>query len=197
MFKPQFFYRTLKLKFVPQKLWRWVFLLTVGVSAAGCHYQGGLHPMGKDYPAVQEARQMFITGNYPLAKEKFNALIENGTRPGTVRFGRYGLSCVALVTAETAETYLKILEPFLQEQIQAEESLPENGALLTRALMHGTRLVIEERQDASAEIAGLKTENRDRHKMILQLQQQIKTLEHQISSLETIDQELQEKRKNQ
>ncbi|MCP4718776.1 MAG: DUF3450 domain-containing protein [Desulfobacteraceae bacterium] len=171
------------------------FVLLAGIGF-GCQYQG-IHPAEKDISPLVQARQTFLQGDYPLAGEKFDVLVKQAVDPEIINSSLHGLACVDMITADDADTFLKALESLLHHQIQTEGVPLENYELLIRALGHGSRLMGNEYRQTLDRIDELKTTNRKQNREILKLQKQIKTLQHQISSLESIDQELQEKRKNQ
>ncbi len=170
--------------------------LLAGLGLTGCQHKV-IHPAEKSISPVDQARQAFLRGDYPLARKKFNILVKQAVDPKTINSSFYGLTCVDMIMADDTDTFFKALESLLQYHIPTGGSLSENYELLIRALGHSSRLIVNERKQTQDRIDRLKTKNIKQNTEILKLQKQIKTLQHQISSLESIDQELQEKRKNQ
>ncbi len=155
---------------------------------------------------VKQSRQAFLSGDYLLAREKFEALSERTEDPEDQNYGRFGLACVALATAGDASAFHRVLVSFLQhynrnstraDRAGVGVAPPEDSELLIRVLEHGSRLMTAEQAAALNLIAGLKAQTAKQNREIHKLQTLVKTLQHQISTLESIDQDLQEKRKNQ
>ncbi len=155
---------------------------------------------------VKQSRQAFLSGDYLLAREKFQALSELAEGSEDQSYGRFGLVCVTLATAGDASAFHRVLVSFLQHynrnSTQADSAgvgvaPPKDSELLIRALEHGSRLMMAEQQANLNLIDGLKAKTAKQNREIHKLQTLVKTLQHQISTLESIDQDLQEKRKTQ
>jgi hypothetical protein len=177
----------------------------LGFVLIGCQYQS-IPPVIEENMMVKQAHQAFLRGDYLLAGGKFRVLSEQTEDSEDQNYGRFGLSCVELATAGDASAFHTALVSFLQHytrnSTQADSARinvapPEDFELLIRALEHGSRLMTAEQQVTLNRIAGLKTKNEKQNKEIHKLQALVKILQHQISTLESIDQDLQEKRKNQ
>ncbi len=172
------------------------FLLLTGLVIGGCQFHSA-QPVGVVHGPADQARQSFLDGDYQLAREKFTTLAEQTSDLKFQKAGFYGLGCIDMVLAGDVDTFFKRLESLLHQFDKADRFYLNNAELLFRALAHGSRLMNKEQEQILVQMTGLKADKIKLNMEIQKLQQQIKTLQHQISSLESIDQDLQEKRKNQ
>lgn len=200
MIQSSLIYTISKFKIQVSALLFWIVLLAcLGLASGGCQQQS-VHPPEKKQTALHQARQDFLNGRYHLAKEKFNALIKQTDQPQTVDAALWCLSCVSMATANDVGQFYTTLDSLLHDEagmVTRVGTQPENFKLLIKALEHGSHLVKKEQKKNKVKLTALKVKKAGQSKEIHKLQQLVKTLQHQISTLESIDQDLQEKRKKQ
>lgn len=173
-----------------------IMVVCLGILSAGCNVRQ-IRPVNQDNGILHQARQAFMMGNHSAAEEQFNRLVKQAGDERDVNSGLYGISCLALATAGDTDAFLAALESILHQFPGSDPVHPANSQLLVRALEHGNRLMTKDRKQLISRINGLKTVNMQQNTENLELRKIVKNLEHQISILESIDQELQEKRKDQ
>lgn len=179
-------------------------LLVFGVSSCKVvqkidSLNGILEPPPPD-PEVSQLRvaeNAFFIGDYQLSSELFTTVRDNSAKDIYKNQALYGLACIQIITAENFE---EIQKGFADLQQWQEPSAGfygyvENMKMISEALNKKTDLF-----ECEPEIRYI-TKN-DKGKLlkkhqdeIKELKNTIKKLEHQISVLEAIDQEIQEKRK--
>lgn len=174
-------------------------LLTLGLS--GCHVIQSLEGLGEspnpERGMLFQAEYAFFAGNYQLAEEFYSKVRDNSEKPFYVNQAVYGLACIAIITAENThelERALAMLEQWQEPEVEVD-GYGENPKMLATAINVQVDLL-----DCRPEIRYVTTKKEDelikKHQMeIKELQNSIKKLEHQIAVLESIDQEIQEKRK--
>lgn len=173
----------------------WALICLVFLNA-GCTVTKS-KPAGPDTKVVEQAHKRFVNQEYDSAEKQFSMLARQGDSEKLIKTGRYGLSCIALARAQDMGSFIKALEPLL---LQFDESDPvhrENSALLIHALNHGYQVLSKEKKGIMEQMNVQEAVKLNQKKENEKLKKMIKTLEHQISTLESIDQEIQEKRKNQ
>lgn len=181
-----------------------VMLLTV---LSGCEalrtmdsFDGILAKKASSDPEVEtlyRAEAAYFNKNFDLAEALFLKVQQNTDKPGYKNQAYYGLSCIDIITAndmvELREAFNKIGE-WQQLEIEAD-GYEENPGMLIVALDRKADVL-----NCETEIKVVTTEkkmevNKEHELEIEQLKQTIQKLKHQISVLEAIDQEIQEKRK--
>ncbi len=178
----------------PLKTALFFLVLFSGLGMFGCK-SFGIFSMGSETKNIQEANQAFLQGNYPLAREKYTRLSQQADNPDTMTSGRYGIACVEMITASNRAGFLKAFGVLIKAP--ANEFHGQPPELLIQAFSHGIGLMEAAEREKSAMIASLGVREEKQKIERRKMQHLIKTLQHQISALESIDQELQEKRKNQ
>ncbi len=176
-----------------------VFLILLVLTLAactGCRFKG-IGPFGQNTARLERAEQAFFQKDYPGAREEFTLMMEMATHPDTKDAALYGIACVDMITTENTDAFLTAMDSFLQSSTGENKCREANPQLLTLAVSHGMALMGAERRETSTRIAALSATGKKYKKERLKMQHLIKTLQHQISALESIDQERQEKRKTQ
>ncbi len=172
-----------------------LFLLVLfsGLGMFGCK-SFGVFSMGGETKNLQGANQAFLQGNYPLAREKYTLLSQQADTPEAVVSGLYGIACVEMITASDRAEFLKAFGVLIKAPNEFQGQTPE---LLIQAFSHGIGLMEAADKEKSAAISSFSMREEKQKIEHRKMQLLIKTLQHQISALESIDQELQDKRKNQ
>lgn len=174
-----------------KKISCWLFFMAGMSILLGSCLHLELQPRSHRAEELEAARQAFFKEDYSLARKKFNELKSHPESSGA---GEYGLACIQMITAKDTGSFLAAFE-LLNRQ---PGSFPgQNPDLLIKSMGHGLDLLERAGRKKSAQMAGLKADKTQQTKKIQTLVLKIKKLEHQILALENIDQELQEKRKNQ
>lgn len=162
-------------------------------------YNGIFEPKPPDYEValLKEAEVAYFAESYEEAESIYTQVFDLSKREVYRNAAVYGISCIRIIAAETPDDLKNSLSSLQKwTNIDFSRSLYwENPELLIKAL--------QERKDdfeCDPEIRYVVrkkyVENSEAHKKeIEELQETIKKLEHQISELEAIDQEIQEKRK--
>lgn len=174
---------------------RMLLVVFTGALLAGC----GAFGIGP-FPApgstdIRTAEAAFLAGNYSKAREVFGRLARHARSGEIRRLAGYGLGCTDMVLAKDATAFGASLESFLQTiSAPAARFGNENPALLARALSHGLTLARAEQASVSGRLSALAVKEKTWEKERATMTGLIKTLQHQISVLERIDRERQEKR---
>ncbi len=172
-----------------------VLVIFIGILSQGCqHSRVNIQSATKPNP-VELANQAFLNGDYALARDIFNALAQDNHHPEYAGSRIYGLTCVDMATAKNKETFLNALKTLSSGT--GTEFANENPELLIKALTRGMNLMLVSEQKLADSIQTLKAKEKKREKTIRILRDQVKLLKGQISTLESIDQDFQEKRKKQ
>jgi len=174
-----------------------LLVLLAGVGTQGCRLQGPYPEFYGLSGTLKSGQQDFLKANYQLAREKFNLVIQRKSDPKLMTSARYGLVCVEMITAHDLEAFFKALKGMKQYHAPGQIVDHENPELFIRAIFHGASLMEKYDIKRIATMSRLKTKEKKQNMEILKMQERIKILQHQISALESIDQEEQEKRKNQ
>lgn len=152
---------------------------------------------GSTEKTLMQAESAFFSDDYDLARKLYSRVKKNNNESFYHNQAIYGLACLRIITAEDTRELRQALVALSAWQAPDTnvESYLENPRMLITALNNQSDLL-----DCQVEIRNavtkMKMEELNRHKQeIVNLQTTIEKLEHQISVLEAIDQEIQEKRK--
>lgn len=154
-------------------------------------------PADLEIGKLQQAEDTFFSGNYDQAREMYTEIMRESSSPIYRNSALYGLSSIAIRTAADKEA--------LQEGLAMMQQWVEPGAEIT-GYLENPRMIAEALNsqvgllECIPEIRYVTTKKKGEllkkhQEEIEELKETIKKLEHQISVLEAIDQEIQEKRK--
>lgn len=154
-------------------------------------------PPDSEVGQLLQAEFSYYEGNYQLAEEIYTLVKESTKKDIYKNQAVYGLACIQIISAETIEELKEgfaMLEAW-QEPGGTVDGYEENPKMIAVALKAKTDLF-----ECEPEIRYVTTKKKgellEKHKNeIRELKLTIEKLEHQISVLEAIDQEIQEKRK--
>lgn len=163
---------------------------------SGC-VSPSLRPPGPDLSQLQHARDAFLNGEYQVSEGLFNRIARHNSDEQVVASARYGLFCLAMVRAKSVDAFLENLESILHYYPGSDPMHKDNSLLMIAAIRHGYILLRTDRSKTAAQQTAAGKENDKLKSKNKQLEARVKQLEHQILTLETIDHEVQEKRKNQ
>lgn len=146
---------------------------------------------------LYRAEAAYFNKNFDLAEALFLKVQQNSDKPGYKNQALYGLSCIDIMTADDMVELREAFRKIGQWQKLENEAggYAENPGMLIVALDKRADLL-----NCETEIKVVTTEkkmevNKEHQLEIEKLKQTIQKLKHQISVLEAIDQEIQEKRK--
>lgn len=188
-------------------LCRIVILIVLVAALSGCEalrtmdsFDGILNtklPPDPEVATLARAESAFFEGKYMLAKNLFNEVKGQSDKPYYTNQAYYGLVCVSIVTAESLDDMKKAFTMMANWQ-QPEGDLQgylENPQMMSVALNKKAELLNCENEVKVITAKKKAVVSKEQQEEIEQLKNTIKKLEHQISVLEAIDLEIQEKRK--
>lgn len=155
----------------------------------------GKNASGPEVEMLDQAEAAFFEKKYELSESLFRKVQQDTKNSGYKKQASYGLSCIAIATSGNLNDLRKTVKEMSQKQKFQGTDQVENPRMLIVALDRKTDLL-----NCDTEIKVVTTEkkievNKEHQQEIEQLKQTIEKLKHQISVLEAIDQEIQEKRK--
>ena len=193
-------------------------VLALALGSCTVHKRSPLKPLAgaSDRAAMSQGEAAFLAGETAVARKTFSRLAQNAAAPDVRQAARYGMVCADMVQAPDAAAFRAAVESFLHQFLNpalnpalapvpdpdsAQKSVSGfadvNPALLARGLSRGMVLEQVERKSAHDNAVALQAKERKWKKEKKKMQHLINTLQHQITVLERIDQERQEKRKVQ
>jgi len=193
---------------IMQRLFFHLLLVPLILGLSGCKvvqtidsFNGILDapPADPEIGTLLNAEFAFFSGNYDLAEDLYYSIRIDSNKDDYKNHALYGLACIRIITAEDTEQLKLGFNMLTQWQEPGVEAVgyQENPKMITKALNDRVGLLDVE---CEPEIRYVTTKKKGdllkKHKdEIVELKSTIKKLEHQISVLEAIDQEVQEKRK--
>jgi len=146
---------------------------------------------------LDRAESAFFEGKYMLAKDLFSEVKRQSDKPRYTNQALYGLVCVSIVTAEGLDDIKKAFAMMTawHKSESNNQGYLENPQMMSVALNKKTALFNSENEVKVITAKKKSVISKEQEDEILQLKNTIKKLEHQISVLEAIDLEIQEKRK--
>lgn len=174
----------------------YILLLCFCLTLSGC-YLG--NQSGKNYAEIkilESGEIAFFKEDYTRADEIFTRIANQSKDPCIQNIARYNLACTKLIQSETQEKFTEAMAIFSQwHPVKSANNPIENPLLVIQTLKKIADAkkkyqleILEKNQEMDALLNKKNTK-------ISQLEKLIKTLQYQISELENIDQEIQEKRK--
>lgn len=172
----------------------YVFLLIIflGFIVSGCS------PMERHAKIQPETKDLEPEENaFPQNDSKAVEIIDKDTDLERIDLALYNLACSKLARSETEQELIEAMA-LLKEWRQSKQAgyQGENPIHLIPGLEKTIELKEKERWESLKKNEQMVAIVKDQERTIVKLEQMIKTLKHQISELENIDQEIQEKRKN-
>lgn len=194
--------------------------LTLAVTVllqSGCSYVQIVVSASAEAQLLRDGEKAFLLGNYQKAEELFQQVYSSETDGQTKNTALYNLACTRMAIAQTPEEYNESVE-LLKEWKKPYHSgfYIENPTLVVTALKISNQTlrtksekIQKDLQKKGKELAKKRYEIKQLHKKTESLrtllqsyqednitaQEMIDTLQHQITELEAIDQQLQEKKK--
>lgn len=143
-------------------------------------------------PEVQDLREgerEIGLGNYKKAEQIFTTIYESDADQETKNTALYNLTCTRMLTAENIDEFIGAVE-LLDDWKEANRGVffVENPNLIVDALKEQVKVLQREQARLGQKALEAKV-------TIVNQEKELETLQHQISELEAIDQQLQEKKK--
>ncbi|WP_163336790.1 hypothetical protein [Desulfopila sp. IMCC35008] len=197
-----------------------VLLLTIIITAllqSGCSYVQIVVSASDEAQLLRDGEKAFLLGNYQKAEELFQQVYNSETDGQAKNTALYNLACTRMAIAQTTDDYNNSVE-LLKEWKQPYHSgfYIENPTLVVTALKISNQTLRTESEKLQKDLQKKSEDLKKKRKEIKQLhtkteslrtllqsyqednitaQEMIDTLQHQITELEAIDQQLQEKKK--
>ena len=179
-----------------------LLLLFAGVGLSGCSVVDTIESLEgilEDVPEIgqlKDAEYAFFIGEYEVAKDIYMEIQRDTEREKYRNSAVYGLACISIITATNSDELKNGYAMFKEwEEPQKKNSLYlENPKMIIAALNEQVDLL-----ECHPEIRYVTTKKegdlvKTCREEVQELKVTIEKLEHQISVLEAIDQEIQEKR---
>ncbi len=146
---------------------------------------------------LSQAESAYFSENYALAEEIFATLKGESENAIYVNAAQYGIACINIATASNTDELMKGFAMLTNWQEPDADVIhyQENPKMIAVALNKQVDLIQCEPEIRTAASIKEETLLKESQKEVKELKSTIKKLEHQISVLEAIDQEIQEKRK--
>lgn len=192
-------------------------LILTALLQSGCSYVQIVVSASAEAQLLRDGEKAFLLGNYQKAEELFEQVYLSETDGQTKNIALYNLACTRMAISETPDDYNKSVD-LLKEWKKPYHSgfYIENPTLILTALKKSNQTLRPESeklqkdlQKTSKDLEKKRNEINQLHKKMENLrtllqsyqednitaQEMIDTLQHQITELEAIDQQLQEKKK--
>ncbi len=172
----------------------WSLLLLVFAFSGCCLVNPGkMHPETIRLKAGEAA---FFQGEYNRADALFSETAEKSQNPTIQNIALYNLACTKLALSDNEAEFVAAMELLKKWQpLKPEKPNLENPLLVIQIIQKVTRLKQQERLKYIKTNKQMKAIVKHQNHQISELEKMIKILQYQISELENIDQEIQEKRK--
>ena len=173
-----------------------MIIVVVASLAMGCSFLKDKRPYDRRMKArelamIKDANESFLQNDFEKALEIYESLSENSRNSEIRRIAGYGLACTKLMTADSPDEQENALTLWNQWIEQSPDKFRDEDPRLMGLYIQKTTPPCQK----DAEIKLVREKNRLLEKEIETLQTRVVTLESQISSLEAIDQKIQEKKK--
>ena len=170
-------------------------LLLIFVFSGCCflNQPGKMHPETIRLKAGETA---FFQEEYNRAGALFSETAEKSQNPRIQNIALYNLACTKLALSDNEDEFIEAMELLDNWQpLKPEKTNFENPLLVIQLLQNLTQLNRQERLEYIKTNKAMKAVVKHQNNQINELKKMIKILQYQISELENIDQEIQEKRK--
>lgn len=149
-------------------------------------------------PDLGKGETAFLQGNYKAASQIFKRILNGNEEPDVKNTALFNLACTKLVTSGNEKEFQAAIQLLNQWKILKRPSVYcEDPRLLLPGFGKMSDFNTKERERCLKSKKTHQTLVKSQNQKIIKMEKRIKTLQHQISELESIDQEIQEKRKTQ
>lgn len=165
------------------------FLLLILAIIPGCSFVPIVVSYAPEVQELREGEREIGLGNYKKAEQIFTTIYESDADQETKNTALYNLTCTRMLTAENINDFIGAVE-LLDDWKEANRGVffVENPNLIVDALKEQVKVLQREQ-------AMLGQKSVEAEVTIVNQRKELETLQHQISELEAIDQQLQEKKK--
>lgn len=144
---------------------------------------------------LEAGEKAFLQKKYKDADTIFSLIVDRSKDPGLKNIALYNLACTKLVVSENEHEFTEAMKLLSRwNPSKKGKGHFENPLLMTQALRKIAEVNKKERLENLKKNKALDSIVKNQNKEILKMKQIVQTLQHQISELENIDQEIQEKR---
>ncbi len=156
------------------------------LNISGCCFLNGYGINPSETNNLKTGEKAFFQKDYKHAIAIFNSMIEKNNNPDIKNTARYSLACTILVSSDNEHELTEAIETLVNwKPLKNAKMHLENPLLMIQALQKMTKAKNNE----------INTIVKNQNQKMTKMAEMIKKLQHQISELENIDQEIQKKRK--
>lgn len=165
------------------------FVILLPLMLSGCGSMPLMHHLTPDSHQIKLGEKAFAAGKYQEAEKIFSEVYDGNSTKEAKNTALYYLASTRIITAQNTSQFMSAVG-LLEEWKTSYPKLMygEDPDVLKKALEVGSKNMAGQQQSLRRIVANQKMQ-------IGELQEDVKTLQHQISQLEAIDQQIQEKRK--
>ena len=185
---------------------RYLSVLFFYLALSGCCLINPVEKSPSELSNLKSGETAFFQKEYRKADAIFTLLSKQSKDPAIRNIARYNLACTKLMQYETESDFAEVIELLSQWHLVNPSS---NSIANTQLLIPSLRKIADERkrmqkivdEKKQSELEQFKKNQamntliKHQNEKIIKLEKVIETLQYQISELEHIDQEIQEKRK--
>jgi len=173
----------------------YLLVLFFYLTLSGCYLGNQPEKNYAEIKILESGETAFFREEYTRADEIFTLIANQSKDPRIQNIARYNLACTKLIQSETQEKFAEAMALLSQWHPVRSAISIENTLLVIQNL----KKIADANKKYQLEILKKNQEMdallKKKNTKICQLEKLIKTLQYQISELENIDQEIQEKRK--
>lgn len=175
---------------------RIIILTCLVVILSGCYSSKIAKEIHPGYEDILTGEAAFFNGQYNEAARLFGNIVKKELDPAVFNTARYNLAATRLMLSENPaeiKKALKLLDQWRQKRNRSHRL--EDPMLLVMALRKWVAIQEKTNKDRSKKRQEILDTVANRNKKIKSLEKTIKILEEKILAIESIDQEIQKKRK--
>lgn len=173
-----------------------LLVLSLAAMLGGCSRVQLVVAFTPEVHEIRKGERLYQLGKYTEADAIFTTIYYSDASVESRNTALYNLVCTRIITAKDATDFInaiKLLDGW--KNTYPSLNYVENPNLMIEALRVHSAQMAKEKKKAASEDAQNKTLIKEYTARIQDLEQTINKLNHQIEALETIDQQLQEKKK--
>ncbi len=171
-------------------------ILLLLLPLAGCSVVQVVMPFGPHAQQLRDGEQEFEQGRYQKAETIFAQVLASNANSQTRNTALYDLACTRMITASTAGEFYAAVSLLDDWQKSSPSGIyVENPNLIITALKKRARLTEDEKNQAIIKDRENQEIIAKQKEKIQEMKHLLRTLQNQMTELESIDQQLQEKKK--
>lgn len=177
-------------------VYRFILAIFFCLILSGCGFVKVPEKIQPETNDLEAGEKAFFQKKYKDADTIFCSIIDRGKDTGLKNIALYNLACTKLVASETEHEFIEAMKLLSKWNPSKEGKVYfENPLLIIQALWKIAEMNKKERLENLKKNEELNMIVKHQNKEIFKMEQTIQNFQHQISELENIDQEIQEKRK--